>query len=57
MSDRRVEPTRGESVAAEIPVLSAYARIQSVNDDERHNFEPSRLIERLVLQILVVGRT
>ena len=42
----------GGAVAAQNAALRAYTRIQSVNDAERGSFEPSRLIERLVLQIL-----
>ncbi|MDO3012711.1 hypothetical protein P5V34_01790 [Mycobacteroides abscessus subsp. abscessus] len=38
--------------AAQNAALRAYTRIQSVNDSERRSFEPSRLIERLVLQLL-----
>ena len=41
-----------EAVAAENAAIGAYTRIQSVNDAERRSFEPSRLIERLVLQVL-----
>ncbi|GFG53465.1 hypothetical protein CQY20_31730 [Mycolicibacterium agri] len=42
----------GHAGIAENAALHAYSRIQSVNDAERRSFEPSRLIERLVLQIL-----
>ena len=41
-----------EGVEGEAAALQAYARIQSVQEAERRSFEPSRLIERLVLQIL-----
>ena len=40
-----------EAAAGEAAALQAYARIQSVNDAEQRSFEPSQLIERLVLQI------
>lgn len=42
----------GETATAENAASDAYARIQSVKDAERRSFEPSRLLERLVLQIL-----
>lgn len=42
----------GDAIAAQNAALSAYARIRSVKEAERRSFEPSRLIERLVLQIL-----
>lgn len=41
-----------EGVEREAAALQAYARIQSVQEAERRSFEPARLIERLVLQIL-----
>jgi hypothetical protein len=44
-------PAEGK-VAREDANLRAYARIRSVQDAERHSFEPSGTIERLVLQIL-----
>lgn len=45
-------PSVGGGTAAQNAALRAYIRIESVNDSERRSFEPSPLIERLVLQIL-----
>jgi hypothetical protein len=45
-------PSGADAMAAEHAALRAYTRIQSVNDAERRSFEPSRLLERLVLQVL-----
>lgn len=44
-------PVETESLAGQA-ALQAYARMRSVNDDEQRSFEPSRCIERLVLQVL-----
>lgn len=44
-------PVEPDSLAAEA-ALQTYARIRSVNDDEQRSFEPSRCMDRLVLQIL-----
>lgn len=52
VNDGRI-PSRGADAAtAENAALRAYTRIQSVKDAERRSFQPSRVIERLVLQIL-----
>lgn len=42
----------GDAATPQSTAFHAYNRIQAVNDAERRSFEPSRLIERLVLQIL-----
>ena len=51
MVDDGSPPVAGDT-AAQNAALRAHTRIESVNDSERRSFEPSRLIERLVLQIL-----
>lgn len=45
------EPVETASLAGQA-ALQAYARMRSVSDDEQRSFEPSRRIERLVLQVL-----
>lgn len=52
INDDKSSAAGGGPTTAQNAALHAYTRIQSVNDAERRSFEPSRLIERLVLQVL-----